>query len=70
MNIFRILGSEMLQKTFYRENSEMTKFKMILEPYLTHAIYPKYKTSGDEIFTPCTLIHLLIILQGVPSETP
>jgi hypothetical protein len=29
------LGSETLQKKFYSENSAMTQFRMIPEPYLT-----------------------------------
>jgi hypothetical protein len=38
MNILWSLGSETLQKSFYRENSAMTQFRMILEPYLAQVV--------------------------------
>ena len=41
MNILQISESETLQKHFYSENSAMTQFGMILEPYLTQAVSPK-----------------------------
>jgi hypothetical protein len=41
MNILWILGSKMLQKTFYSETFAMTKFRMIPEQYITQAIYMK-----------------------------
>ena len=34
-------GSETLQKKNYRQNSAMTQFRMIPEPYLAHSVYPK-----------------------------
>ena len=34
-------GSETLQKRFYSENSSMTHFRMIPEPYLVQAVSPK-----------------------------
>ena len=40
-NILQSLGSEKLQKKFYSENSAMTEFKMIAEPYLTKVASPK-----------------------------
>jgi hypothetical protein len=36
-----ISGSEMLHKIFYRENSAMTHFRMIPEPYLLQDLSPK-----------------------------
>jgi hypothetical protein len=69
VNILQISGSETLQKTFYSENSAMTQFRMIPEPYLAQDVSRKYKASGDEILTQRTLIRLLNILQAVPSET-
>ena len=59
----------MLNKTFYRENSTMTQFRMILEPYLLHDVSPKYKASRAKILTQCTLSRLINIFQVVPSET-
>jgi hypothetical protein len=41
MNILHISGFETLQKSFYNENSAMTQFKMIPEPYLTQDVSPK-----------------------------
>jgi hypothetical protein len=41
MNILWISGSETLQKRFYSENSAMTQFKMIPEPYLAQDVSPK-----------------------------
>jgi hypothetical protein len=46
----------------------MTQLRMIPEPYLRKLYLRKYKASGDEILTQCTLIHLLNILQEIPSE--
>jgi hypothetical protein len=37
----QILGSEMLQKSFYRQNVAKSHFRMIPEPYLVQAISPK-----------------------------
>jgi hypothetical protein len=37
----QISGSETLPKMFYSENSAKTHFRMIPEPYLVQAIYPK-----------------------------
>ena len=41
VNILRILGFEMLQKSFYSENSAMTHVRMIPEPYLLQAVFAK-----------------------------
>jgi hypothetical protein len=41
MNNLRISVSEILHKKNYSENSEMTKFRMITEPYLTQPISMK-----------------------------
>jgi hypothetical protein len=41
MNIPQISRSDMLQKKNYSENSEMTQFRMIQEPYLTQVVSPK-----------------------------
>jgi dynactin complex subunit len=41
VNILQISVSEALQKSFYRENSAMTQFRMIPEPYLVQDISPK-----------------------------
>jgi hypothetical protein len=68
-NILWSSGSEMLQKHFYSENSAMTQFRMITEPYLTKGVSPKYKDSGAEFLTQHTLICLLNILQAAPSES-
>ena len=38
VNSLQNSGSETLQKTFYSENSAMTQFRMIREPYLAQAI--------------------------------
>ena len=38
VNILKISGSETLQKMYYSENSAMTHFMMIPEPYLSQAI--------------------------------
>ena len=35
VNSLWVLGFETSQKQFYRENSTMTKFRMIPEPYIT-----------------------------------
>jgi hypothetical protein len=40
-NILQISGSETLQKKKYSENSAMTQFRMIPEPYLTKDVSPK-----------------------------
>jgi hypothetical protein len=40
-NILQISGSETLQKKNYSENSAMTQFRMIPEPYLTKGVSPK-----------------------------
>jgi hypothetical protein len=40
-NILQSSGSEKLQKIFYSENSAMTQFRMIPEPYLTKGVSPK-----------------------------
>jgi hypothetical protein len=40
-NILQISGSETLQKIFYSENSTMTQFRMIPEPYLAKVVSPK-----------------------------
>jgi hypothetical protein len=41
VNILWILGSETLQKEFFSENSEMTHFRMIPEPYLAQDVSTK-----------------------------
>jgi hypothetical protein len=41
VNFLWILGSETLQKMFYSENSTMTHFRMIPEPYLVQDVSPK-----------------------------
>jgi hypothetical protein len=41
VNGLRSAGSETLQKKFYSENSAMTHFRMIPEPYLVQAVSPK-----------------------------
>jgi hypothetical protein len=41
VNSLQSSGSEMLQKCFYSENSAMTQFRMIPEPYLVQAISSK-----------------------------
>jgi hypothetical protein len=38
VNSLQISGSETLRKMFYRENSSMTHFRMIPEPYLVQAL--------------------------------
>jgi hypothetical protein len=41
VNILESSGSETLHKIFYSENSAMTQFRMIPEPYLAQAVSPK-----------------------------
>jgi hypothetical protein len=41
LNILQSSGSETLHKRFYSENSAMTQFRMIPEPYLAQAVSPK-----------------------------
>jgi hypothetical protein len=41
VNILWSSGSETLQKNFYSENSAMTQFRMIPEPYLTKVVSPE-----------------------------
>jgi hypothetical protein len=41
MNSLQNLGSETLQKMFYSENSTMTHFRMIQEPYLEQDVSMK-----------------------------
>jgi hypothetical protein len=38
VNILQSTRSEMLHKCFYSENSAMTQFRMIPEPYLVQAV--------------------------------
>jgi hypothetical protein len=41
VNGLRSAVSETLQKKFYNENSAMTHFRMIPEPYIVPAVSPK-----------------------------
>ena len=41
VNGLRISGSETLHKKIYSENSAMTHFRMIPEPYIVQAVSPK-----------------------------
>jgi hypothetical protein len=41
VNVLQSVGYETLQKKFYSENSAMTHFRMIPEPYLVQAVSPK-----------------------------
>jgi hypothetical protein len=41
VNNIQISGPETLHKKIYSENSAITQFRMILEPYLVQVVSPK-----------------------------